>query len=305
MYPPQDPPRRRPPPLPPTGTGNISFEGMAPEHGGTGLIVNDASARGFWVRVKAPPEGAGAGNRYGYDRADEGRPDTFPETDFAAGPVAPLELVVGTIAVTPRKPYSSTGAEGDAPAYEVTGRTDVPTDGTAIVWLEPLVTVPGYGFTYTPAAPDPSAYQSRSNYAGYAATPVGTTPLIQLPRGTWLVTAQLEVQFSAAGSVRYSLGAVAAGATPPAFPYTADIGAAVASAGAISLGFAGSTPDWRTVVLHGMLREPNGYADTPDTELIDVWLYRRVIAGAAPFEFDGTAYTTATKVAWAGDGIYR
>src|SRR5262245_53333823 len=127
-------PRRRPSqPLP--SSGSVSVSGLPPEQGGDGLIINDGTPRGFYARITAQPDSQQP--LYGYVRVDEGLPPTFP-----ALTVAPFE------SSSQRLPYSSTGSVLDARAFARTGRTDVPTDGSVVVWLEPHVAAEGYGFTY-------------------------------------------------------------------------------------------------------------------------------------------------------------
>src|SRR5262245_33480469 len=127
-------PRRRPSqPLP--SSGSVSVSGLPPEQGGDGLIINDGTPRGFYARIPAQPDSQQP--LYGYVRVDEGLPPTFP-----ALTLAPFE------SPSQRLPYSSIFFFKQKTAYEMTGRTDVPTDGSVVVWLEPHVAAEGYGFTY-------------------------------------------------------------------------------------------------------------------------------------------------------------
>lgn len=87
--------------------------------------VRDARPQGFHARITAHA-GAGA---YGFVRVDD--------LGFAT--------VEGDAAAF--------GDGIDLPAHEITGRTDVPTDGTAVVRLEPLRGALGYGFRYASATP--------------------------------------------------------------------------------------------------------------------------------------------------------
>jgi hypothetical protein len=93
-----------------------------------GQVLRDFRQRGFWARITAHPDAAT--NAYGFIRADDFTPATFP---------------------------SLTGAieQGDGvslAAYEVSGSLTVPTDGSAIVWLEPLRGAAGYSFRYGAAS---------------------------------------------------------------------------------------------------------------------------------------------------------
>ncbi len=105
-----------------TGSGNLAVSGRPPDNGLTALTIEDWSPRGFWAVITSHA----TGNAYGFARLDDGDPTTFPELDGAP------EVGDGTLLA----------------AYEVTGRTDVPTDGTAKVWLRPLRSAPGLAFEY-------------------------------------------------------------------------------------------------------------------------------------------------------------
>ncbi len=105
-----------------TGSGNLGVSGRPPDNGLTAQTIEDWSPQGFWAVITSHA----AGNAYGFARLDDGDPATFPELDGAA------EVGDGTLLA----------------AYEVTGRTNVPTDGTVKVWLEPLRTAPGLAFFY-------------------------------------------------------------------------------------------------------------------------------------------------------------
>jgi hypothetical protein len=124
---------------PPVGTGGLSFDGLPAEAGGAGLVLRDATPRGFSARIT----GRTSGNAYAFTRADDATPGTFPQ------------LADGT--------FGTGDATNGVAAFERTGRTDVPTDGTAVVWLDPLGSgIAGYGFTYavTAAAPGPFTWLS-------------------------------------------------------------------------------------------------------------------------------------------------
>ncbi len=84
--------------------------------------VRDARPQGFYARITAQPDTAVAA--YGFARVDD--------SGFAA--------LTGDAATF--------GDGTSLAAYEVTGRTDVPADGTAVVWCEPLRNAVGYGFRY-------------------------------------------------------------------------------------------------------------------------------------------------------------
>ena len=124
---------RRQSPQPVAGSGALAFAGMLAAQGGPGLVAQDARATGFAARITAQATITGTisdtlTNAYGFAEVDEFDP-TFPEFDG--------------------------GRFGDGTqlaAYERLGRTDVPTDGSAVVWLEPLLGGIGYGFTYRGAS---------------------------------------------------------------------------------------------------------------------------------------------------------
>lgn len=103
------------------GSGALSVEGIG--SGGAPPLLRDHTARGFLARINAH----GTANAYGFARVDEGLPATFPELE-------------GDAAIT--------GDGSTLAAYEITGSTSVPTDGSVIAWLEPLRGGVGYHFAY-------------------------------------------------------------------------------------------------------------------------------------------------------------
>jgi len=105
------------------GSGDLAPVGSGPS--GFGWQLHDTRPQDIFARIT----GRTAANEYTYARVDDGQPATFP---------------------------SIAGAFADqlytAPLYEVTGRTDVPTDGTVVVRLFPLRSAAGYGFVYVSGA---------------------------------------------------------------------------------------------------------------------------------------------------------
>jgi hypothetical protein len=171
------PPQSRPPlTRQPGGGGTISLSGLSAEQGGPGFVIHDYRERGFWGRIT----GQGGGNKYAYVWADSNQPDEFPQ--FPPVPLAASQE-------TPQPARAGDGVK--LAAYEVTGRTDVPTDGSAIVWLEPLQSsIPGYGFTYTAAAAggESGAVRLLAGVSLLSGTPNPVLTLDLPAAGTYLVT---------------------------------------------------------------------------------------------------------------------
>lgn len=181
MFPPQFPHRPRSP-VRPSGTGNI-------EHGGD--IIRDFAPSGFWARINAQPDPET--NAYGFARTDDGTPVITSEVEDPF-PVLALEGDDDDHGAEslPDGRWRGTGdPENSLAAFEVTGRTDVPTDGSVVVWLEPLAAYPGYGFTYTPPGGAVSSLQSRFGpfvLTGASGTYQDTGYRLELPAaGTYLL----------------------------------------------------------------------------------------------------------------------
>jgi hypothetical protein len=108
-----------------TGSGDIGFSQL-----GAGHVPLDSRATGFWAVIDAQD---GTTNAYGFLRVDDGDgTGTYPTLN-------PLYT-------------TAQGTGSDVPAWEVMGRTDVPSDGSVKVWLEPNRMGPGYTFKYDSGA---------------------------------------------------------------------------------------------------------------------------------------------------------
>lgn len=160
----RDPRRARPEPL--VGSGSVIVGADA---------VRDARPQGFHARITAHA----GGGAYGFARVDD--------LGFAA--------VEGDAAAF--------GDGVDLPAQEITGRTDVPIDGTAVVWLEPLRGALGYGFRYASASAGAGTIGDAISWvaSGVSLTadntwftfPSGTSGAFVPATGTYVVSAAIQM----------------------------------------------------------------------------------------------------------------
>lgn len=100
------------------GAGDVGFS-----QDGGGIQFKDTRAHGFWAVIESRYAPA---NSYGFTRVDDGDDGAYP----------------------PLTSTTLTGDGQDVPAWEVNGRTDVPTDGSVKVWMEPNKLGKGYTFCY-------------------------------------------------------------------------------------------------------------------------------------------------------------
>lgn len=141
------PPKRTPRPRPQSsrsisGSGSLSFAGSLPDRGGSGIVAQDSRSSGFAARIKPltvildTPT-----NAYAFAEVDDSDPEF---SDLPGGRF---------------------GDGAQLAAFERFGNLSVPTDGTAVVWLEPLLGRAGYGFTYSSSAAATEVNQSITTYA--------------------------------------------------------------------------------------------------------------------------------------------
>jgi hypothetical protein len=135
---------RRAPPIATNPAGNISSAGLPPFDGGAGAVIQDFTPRGFWARIYPRVDAVAGTNVYGFAECDDGL--LAPTGGSKAFPVVSLAGDSGALVAAERR-----GNGVSLAAYEVNGSTTVPIDGSVVVWLEPLLATPGYGFTYAPA----------------------------------------------------------------------------------------------------------------------------------------------------------
>ncbi len=162
------PRRRRSQPESLFGSGDLLVSGLSPEAGGSGISLQDARPIGFLARITAQPDPAT--NAYGFARVDEGDP-TFP-------------ALTGDAAIN--------GDGVSLAAFAQDGSLTVPTDSTAVVWLEPLRNGVGYSFRYVAAA-GAMVYGSQRLVGSFGIT----------SRAAWLDTG-LTLTLPAAGTYRVS-----------------------------------------------------------------------------------------------------
>lgn len=186
MFFPQQMPPRRAHQEPLIGSGGIVVGADA---------VRDARPQGFYARITAQPDTAVAA--YGFSRVDD--------EGFAA--------ITGDAAIF--------GDGSSLAAFEVTGRTDVPADGTAVVWCEPLRNAVGYGFRYaiTASAGTVGGAAGKRSTTGYALSaddtwyqfpsPTGDFFGVVVPAtGTYVVSAALQMSGAVSAGTGLLIGRV-------------------------------------------------------------------------------------------------
>jgi hypothetical protein len=158
------------------GSGALTVTGLPHEQGGVGQVLFDQRSEGIWAQIVGQPDPTT--NAYAFVLIDDGAPG------------APTP-VVGDAAVF--------GDGSSLAAFERSGSLTVPTDGSAVVRLEPLTSSVGYGFTYAPAGSVTAvtAQQIENYYFTSTDTWEPTGLSIDLPAaGTYLISGT----FNAAGT---------------------------------------------------------------------------------------------------------
>ena len=159
------------------GSGALSVAGLAPDQGGVGQVLLDGRPEGFWAQIVGQPNPQS--NAYAFVMIDDGAPDTPTQVSGAA---------------------AIFGDGVSLAAFERSGSLSVPTDGSAIVWLEPLRLSVGYGFVSSGGSSIVSGFNSLITPYFFTSTNVleDTGLTVTLPAaGSYLVTGWVQTEASA------------------------------------------------------------------------------------------------------------